>query len=55
MPYHVVNARNSRGGVTSRATHIMKSGSASTRGMVSAIAIGYGKQTLCGQWAGRAM
>jgi hypothetical protein len=53
VPYYVVNARNSRGGVTSRATHIMKSGSASTPGMVSAAVVGYGKQTLCGQWAGR--
>ncbi|GEM_PF-6264058 len=53
MPYYVVNARNSRGGITSRATHIMKSGNASTPGIVSAVVVGYGKQTLCGQWAGR--
>lgn len=53
MPYYVVNARNSRGGVTSRATHIMKSGSATTPGVVSAVVAGYGKQTLCGQSAAR--
>ena len=44
VPYYVVNARNGRGAVTSRATHIMSSESPTTPGIVSAVAAGYGKQ-----------
>jgi hypothetical protein len=58
--FYVVNARNSRGNVTSRGTHIMRSKSSSTPGVGSAVIVGgllgFGsgtKQTLCGQWAGR--
>lgn len=62
MAYFVVNVRNSRGKVTSRATHIMESKSASTPGIgaavvpvgILALALGGGpKLTLCGQAAGR--
>ena len=62
MAYFVVNVRNSRGKVTSRATHIMESKSASTPGIGAAVvpvgicclALGGGpKLTLCGQAAGR--
>ena len=58
--YYVVNARNSRGDVTSRATHIMLSRSPNTPGVGSALfwdgILGWGagtKSTLCGLWAGR--
>jgi len=60
MGYYVVNAMNSRGKVTSRATHIMHSSSADTPGFPSALtdgtllAAGRGpKSTLCGLLAGR--
>lgn len=60
MGYYVVNVRNSRGGATSRATHIMQSGSPDTPGVASAVVVGgvlgWGsgtKSTLCGLWAGR--
>jgi len=42
VPHYVVKARNARGGVTSRVTHIAESAF-----------VGRGKQTLCGRWAGR--
>ncbi len=60
MGYYVVNAMNSRGKVTSRATHIMQSGSPDTPGHPSALIAGTllaagsrPKGTLCGLLAGR--
>ena len=47
MPYYVVNV--GRG----RATHIMKSSSASIPGMASQVITGYAKSTLCGLTASR--